>query len=73
MDGKKPIDTLGGILDRIEEVRNKDKRVGERQCPATNTKITKRGEASTVFCTHREGHEGDHKGYRRTWSGGGHS
>lgn len=67
MTTKRPIDTLGGILDRIQEVRDNGKPTGSRQCPATHTRITKRGEASTVFCTHREGHAGDHKGYRRTW------
>ena len=67
---KRPIDTLGGILDRIQDARDKGKTAGARQCPATHTKVTKRGEASIVFCTHREGHDGDHKGYRRTWSSG---
>lgn len=44
---KRPIDTLGGILDRIQDVRNSGKPKSERQCPATHTKISKRGEANT--------------------------
>lgn len=37
---------------------------GNTQCPAVFG--THRG-TGMVFCTKREGHEGDHRGYRKQW------
>lgn len=59
-----PADTLGGVMQKIEQVRAKQPQ-SDRQCPATFTTLST---GNTVFCEHREGHEGEHKGYRKRWT-----
>ena len=66
-----PLDTFGGIIQAIDfiraEARENSSPKKRRQCPAVHTTRTKRGDYNTVFCTHDEGHEGEHKGYRKKW------
>jgi hypothetical protein len=38
-----------------------------RQCTAVYVSH-RRGTVNTVFCEYREGHEGEHKGFRKRWS-----
>lgn len=62
-----PIDTLGGIMQRVEAIRATAKKAGRRaQCPSTHTSPTRSG-SSTTFCTLDDGHEGEHRGYRKRW------
>lgn len=63
----RPIDTIGGLIDRVQAIRqDARKTLGKqrRQCPEVYC-----GKSGTiVFCTHDEGHEGPHKGFRKTWT-----
>ena len=62
-----PLDTLGGIMQKVQKIRNQAKASGKRaQCPSTFTNPGRRS-STTVFCTLDEGHDGDHKGFRKKW------
>lgn len=62
-----PIDTLGGIMQRISRTNARArKETGRaRQCPSTF--MSGRRSVSVIFCTLDEGHEGEHRGHRKRW------
>lgn len=62
-----PLDTIGGIMQRISKLNADARKRDNRpvQCPSTFT--TGKRSLNTTFCTLHEGHEGEHRGYRKRW------
>ncbi len=60
-----PLDTINGIVAAIAGIRADAKRGAKwRQCPAMHGPSRN---GTIVFCEHPEGHEGEHKGFRKRW------
>lgn len=61
-----PLSTVGGIMQRIHDVRTHAAASAgrPRQCPSTH--VSTRG--NIVFCELNEGHAGEHRGFRKRWS-----
>ena len=68
-DGEKlmPLDTLGGIMQHISRINATARETSGRavQCPSTF--LSGKRSLTTTFCTLDEGHEGEHRGYRKRW------
>lgn len=62
-----PLDTIGGIMQKISRINAEAKKATgkRRQCPSTLA--TGKRSVSITFCTLDDGHDGAHKGYRKTW------
>lgn len=62
-----PLDTVGGIMQRISQANAKARKESgrARQCPSTFT--SGKRSLTTTFCTLSEGHEGEHRGFRKRW------
>lgn len=62
-----PIDTIGGIMQRISKTNAKAREAGGRRVQCPSTFMSGKRSMSISFCTLDEGHDGDHKGFRKKW------